>query len=369
MRLLLKYGKMTRGVSLLSFSDAILLWYDEGHRPLPWRSTRDPYRIWVSEIMLQQTKADTVKEYYLRFLDAFPDIFALASAPEDAVLKAWEGLGYYSRARNLQKAAKLITETMDGHFPRKAEELKRLPGIGDYTAGAVASIAFEEPVPAVDGNVIRVLSRCWGIRENVSETAAQKKIHDLAAKLVPADRPGDYANAMMELGAMVCLPKHPHCDDCPVQPLCNAHALGDAEQLPIKKKQVRPQEEHLMVLLLVWQNRIVLEKRNSGLLKNLYGFPCLESETLPENPFSLASVHFRYCGHARHIFSHRIWEMDIHEFHLMTPSLPDGFFFCDYATLSSFPIPTAFRMARKYAEEILSRDLLLSSDAVSPLSL
>ena len=203
-------------------SSLLLEWYDQFRRDLPWRRSTNPYHIWLSEIMLQQTRVETVKGYYARFLTLFPTVQALAEAPEETVLKAWEGLGYYSRARNLQKAAQVIVEKHGGVFPSAYEDILALPGIGPYTAGAIGSIAFGLRVPAVDGNVYRVASRFFGVREDVGIPRVQKEIAALVKESIPHNRPGDYNQALMELGATLCSPGTPSCDLCPWNALCDA---------------------------------------------------------------------------------------------------------------------------------------------------
>src|ERR1035438_6680659 len=206
-------------VNLESFREVfrrdLLHWYRRHHRQLPWRATRDPYRIWVSEIMLQQTRVETVLPYYARWLRAFPTVHALAQAKDDRVLKLWEGLGYYSRARNLHRAARIVVREYDGKLPRTANGLRQLPGIGRYTAGAIASIAFGERVPLVDGNVARVFARIFAITTNVKAPRTMDKLWQLAEQLIPDRDPGDFNQALMELGALVCTPKNPRCDAWP----------------------------------------------------------------------------------------------------------------------------------------------------------
>ena len=219
---------------------ALLSWYDRYARVLPWRGFHDAYRTWVSESMLQQTRVETVLSYYFRFLERFPTLSALAESDEADVLKAWEGLGYYSRARNLWKGAKQVMEQYGGVLPREPEKLRNICGIGPYSAGAIASIAYDIPVPAVDGNVIRVYSRLFGIRENVLLPAVRKEIEDTAAAIVPLDRPGDYNQAVMDLGATVCVPGTPDCARCPLSAFCDAFACGDAPDLPLIPGKERP---------------------------------------------------------------------------------------------------------------------------------
>ena len=204
----------------------LLPWYERNARDLPWRHTKEPYRVWVSEIMLQQTRVEAVIGYYERFMEAFPTVQALAEADEARVLKLWEGLGYYSRARNLQKTAKLLTETQNGAFPDTAEALEKLPGIGAYTAGAVASICFEQPAAAVDGNVLRIIMRMTADDRPIDLPQVKKEIGEALCKVYPKGHCGAFTQALMELGACVCMPKSPKCEDCPTQSFCRAYKAG-----------------------------------------------------------------------------------------------------------------------------------------------
>jgi len=236
----------------------LLAWYGKHKRDLPWRKSRDPYRIWISEIMLQQTRVAAVIPYYERFLARFPDVSALASAPEQRLLASWAGLGYYSRARNLQRAAKNIVEL--GDFPRDYSSLRSLPGVGDYTASAIASIAFDLPHAVLDGNVLRVLSRFTGERGNVDSLAVRNRLRTVAEELLHPARTGEFNQAMMELGATVCLPKQPRCGDCPLARHCVARELGIQNELPVKsvKPSAKRVEKELLVVekagkILAWQ--------------------------------------------------------------------------------------------------------------------
>ena len=220
-----------------NFTRSVLDWYDRGHRDLPWRHTKDAYRIWISEIMLQQTRAETVISYYERFLSRYPTVQALADAPQEELLKIWEGLGYYSRARSLQRAAQIIVSEYGGELPADVEKLRALPGIGDYTAGAIASIAFGIPAAAVDGNVERVLCRYDAVTDTVGTPAVRRAIAARAQELVPRDRPGAFANAMMEMGATMCTPRSPKCLLCPVRESCKGFLQGIAQELPVKPKK------------------------------------------------------------------------------------------------------------------------------------
>jgi len=215
----------------------LLAWFDRAKRDMPWRDTRDPYRIWLSEVMLQQTQVATVTPYFERFLAAFPTVDDLANAPLDEVLRLWAGLGYYSRARSLHKAAQIVVREHGGLFPEAAEALRSLPGVGPYTAGAIASIAFGERVPAVDGNAVRVLARLFLVTGDVQQGRPRARIEELAAEAVPEVRPGDYNQALMELGSLVCRPNNPHCGECPLGGLCLASAGGQQATVPAARRR------------------------------------------------------------------------------------------------------------------------------------
>lgn len=241
---------------------------------MPWRETKDPYRIWISEIMLQQTQVETVIPYYHRWLKKFPNVTTLAEAPLDQVLKLWEGLGYYRRARNMHESAKIIVNRHGGKFPADLEEIRKLPGIGRYTAGAVASIAFGKPAPLVDGNVARVFARVFTIKDPVDSSKTQKKLWDLAARLIPQENPGDFNQALMELGATLCLPSHPLCSICPVSKLCGAHRLGQEQNFPRKMRQPPAEKVKAVCGIVRSHGKILITKRpDRGLWASLWEFP------------------------------------------------------------------------------------------------
>jgi A/G-specific adenine glycosylase len=258
-----------------SLSAAILVWYDNAAADLPWRRTHDPYHIWLSEIMLQQTQVTAVIPYFERFLNAFPTVAALAAAPLDSVLKLWEGLGYYSRARNLHRAAQCIVDEYNAEFPTTAVTLQKLPGIGRYTAGAIASIAFNERVAVLDGNVMRVLTRLYDIADDISLTATQHHLWSLAESLVPADRPGDYNQAVMELGRTICKPQNPLCLVCPVSQHCLAFQHGAQRQRPVRAP--KQQTPHYNVAAgVIWNDAdqvLIAHRPAKGLLGGLWEFP------------------------------------------------------------------------------------------------
>ena len=250
----------------------LLSWYDENARRLPWRETRDPYRIWISEIMLQQTRVEAVKRYYERFLARLPDVAALAACSEAELFKLWEGLGYYSRARNLQRAAKSIMSLHGGEFPRDFEEIRALSGVGDYTAGAIASFAFDLPYPAVDGNVLRVSARVLGYGEDILSPKAKKELTAAVWEAQPKNDAACFNQAMIELGAVVCLPNGvPKCDACPLADRCVAHREGREGELPVRKKPNARKVQHRTVLILREGDRVALRRRPAtGLLAGLF---------------------------------------------------------------------------------------------------
>jgi A/G-specific adenine glycosylase len=256
-------------------AERLLAWFARHARDLPWRQERTPYRVWVAEVMLQQTRVETVVSYYERFLARFPSVRALASAPLEQVLKMWEGLGYYARARNLHAAARQVVTTHGGQLPDTFEELLALPGVGRYIAGAVASIAFGRDVPAVDGNVRRVLCRVLEIREDVTRSAVQASLETLAASLLPAGQAGTFNEALMELGATVCTPRSPHCDHCPLRDLCQAHAKEVPESLPVKRpRRSVPHYEVAAAVTIRDDGSVLLAQRNTDdMLGGLWEFP------------------------------------------------------------------------------------------------
>ena len=257
------------------FRGALMEWYDDHKREMPWRETDDPYRIWVSEIMLQQTRVDTVRDYYRRFLEAFPTVEALAEADRDDVLKRWEGLGYYSRARYLHDAAAQVVREHGGEVPRDYDAIRELKGIGPYTAAAVLSIAYGEPHPVLDGNVARVMTRIFAIEANAKSAATQRHLRRLAGELLDPERAGDFNQAVMELGATVCTPRSPSCEACPVQAVCNAYEEGDPEQYPVTPES-KPVPHHDVAVGLVFDGagRLLIQQRpEDGMLGGLWEFP------------------------------------------------------------------------------------------------
>lgn len=342
-----------------NFARSVLAWYDAGHRDLPWRHTKDAYRIWISEIMLQQTRAETVVSYYERFLARYPTVQALAQAQEEELLKCWEGLGYYSRARSLHRAARRIVGEYGGRLPDSVEALRSLPGIGDYTAGAIASIAYGIPAAAVDGNVERVICRYEAIEEEVGTPAVRRRIAARAQAMVPQDRPGAFANAMMEMGATMCTPKNPKCLLCPVRESCRGLALGLAQELPRKAKKKAQRVENRAVLLVFCENRVLVVRRQEKLLGGLYVFPDLPGEhgaaalCAHLAQLGISAAYDAHLGHARHVFTHIIWEMEVHAVLADGQAeVPDGRW-VTRDELAALPLPTAVKAARQWAMERL----------------
>lgn len=336
----------------------LLQWYDTVKRDLPWRHTKDPYAIWVSEIMLQQTRAETVIGYWTRFMARYPAIQALALAPEEEVLKAWEGLGYYSRARNLLLCARKVCDEYNGQLPCELPALRKLPGIGEYTAGAVASIAFGIRTSAVDGNVERVVSRLCGIREDVGIPSVRRLLRARADTLVPEERPGDFNQAMMELGASVCQPG-PRCDQCPVYADCDAYDAGDADMLPIKQRKTPQKILPRGIALVFYGDRVLMHRREERLLQGMWCFPGFDKLiTLDEVGDSLNKLGINVCyvgnaGNARHVFTHIIWEMTLLRFTALDDTCPNEWRWVDRGELLSLPVPTAMKTAKAYVEKVM----------------
>ncbi|MBP3655638.1 MAG: A/G-specific adenine glycosylase [Clostridia bacterium] len=342
-----------------NFTRSVLAWYDQGHRDLPWRRTKDPYQIWISEIMLQQTRAETVIGYYERFLARYPDVRSLAQSSQEELLKYWEGLGYYSRARSLHKAAQMICSEYGGELPGDLAQLRALPGIGDYTAGAIASIAFGIPAAAVDGNVERVICRYDALTDEVGTPAMRRAVTQRVQELVPRDRPGAFANAMMEMGARMCTPRNPACLICPVRESCRGLAQGIAASLPNKKKKKAQRVERRAVLLVFCRGRVLLVRREERLLGGLYVFPDLLDGREPSalcahlDAMGVAAAYDGVLGQAKHVFTHIIWEMEIHALEADGMTEIPGGVWADAQQLAALPLPTAVRRARELALERL----------------
>ena len=295
---------------------ALLPWYDLNRRELPWRMDNAPYHVWLSEIMLQQTRVEAVKGYYARFLQALPAVESLANADDEQLHKLWEGLGYYSRVRNLKKAAQVIMDQHGGVFPEDYDQVLSLPGIGEYTAGAVCSIAFGQKKAAVDGNVLRVISRLTNDPTPIDLPAYKKQVRLALEKIYP-ERAGDFTQALMELGATVCGPnRKPVCEECPCCDFCMAHKAGTAEQLPVKEPKKKRRKEDMTVLIMCCDGKFALRKRdNKGLLADLWEFPHLEGKLeIPEILTSVEETGVKIADiiktvERKHIFTHIEWDM------------------------------------------------------------
>ena len=309
----------------------LLAWYDAHARVLPWREQPTPYRVWVSEIMLQQTRVEAVKPYFERFMTALPGIRDLAEAPEDVILKLWEGLGYYNRVRNMQKAARKLVAEYDGQMPADFDAILELPGIGSYTAGAIASIAFGLPYPAVDGNVLRVLSRIEKSCDDILKQSVKRRFEQEIKAVIPADRAGDFSQSLIELGAIVCVPNGaPRCGECPLATLCQAHKEGVETELPKKTPPKSRRIQDKTVLVLVSDNQAALRKRpGKGLLAGLYELPNLEGHLKPDQVLDyvksegLSPIRIQELPAAKHIFSHIEWHMAGYVVKVEDPEIPD----------------------------------------------
>lgn len=310
------------------FRSEITAWYDSHKRELPWRKTGDAYKIWLSEVILQQTRVDQGMSYYKKFIERYPSITDLAAADEDEILKLWQGLGYYSRARNLHHSAMQVVNDLGGRFPKDYKSLKKLKGVGDYTAAAVSSIAYGLPYAVVDGNVYRVLSRLFGIEEPIDSTEGKKLFSRLAGELLDESNPGTYNQALMEFGALHCTPKSPSCGNCPFQSSCVAYKEGRQEHFPLKSKKTKQRKRYFNYLVIEHREGLYINKRKGeGIWENLHDFPNVETEKLVEFPeltrqeawgkiipesYTLVKVSPVY----KHVLSHqkisaRFWELKI----------------------------------------------------------
>lgn len=332
------------------FQSNLIHWFEKEKRVMPWRRNQDPYRVWVSEIMLQQTRVDTVIPFYERFMTLFPTVEILAKAKEQDVLKAWEGLGYYSRARNLQSAAIQIMEIYNGVIPTNSKLLGELKGIGPYTKGAIMSIAFDEPEPAVDGNVMRVLSRVLKVSDDIALPKTRKIFEQLVNEIISHDNPSSFNQGLMELGALVCTPRKPMCLLCPVQEQCKAFDEGLVEELPIKSKAKKKKIENHAVFIIQNNNDdyLIEYRHKKGLLHALWQFPMIESKQTDfmnleeefESAYPLDVVVQKEIGTLKHVFTHIVWNLTIYKV-MSFESEPKGssLKFVNESELSSYPFP------------------------------
>ena len=340
----------------------LISWYRQNKRILPWRDQKNAYYTWVSEIMLQQTRVEAVKPYFLRFIGELPDVKALAECPEEKLMKLWEGLGYYNRVRNMQSAAQVVVAEYGGVLPASYEELLALKGIGSYTAGAIASIAYDIPVPAVDGNVLRVFSRITEDRQDIMKQSVRSQVEEKLLGIMPKDAPGDFNQALMELGAVVCVPNGPaRCMECPVAVLCKAYHHGTVDELPVKAPKKKRTIENRTVLVIQDGERTAIHKRpQEGLLAGLYELPNVEGhlsmdEALQKvKEMNLEPLHIETLPEAKHIFSHIEWRMI--GYRIRVSSLEErkesSFIFTEKKqSEKQYAIPSAFRAYIKYMKE------------------
>lgn len=348
---------------LTKIAEPLLRWFEQNARDLPWRRNPLPYYVWVSEIMLQQTRVEAVKPFFARFTETLPDVAALAACPEDRLLKLWEGLGYYNRVRNMQKAAQLVMEQYGGVLPDQYEELLKLPGIGSYTAGAIASIACGRAVPAVDGNVLRVISRICSSEEDIAKQSVKSRFEQELKAVMPQDRPGMFNQALMELGATVCVPNGaPDCLHCPVAELCLARAAGRQLELPVKAPKKPRKIEPRTVLVIRDSERAAVRKRpKKGLLAGLYELPNYEGHLTREEALErtraagFSPIRIYELEEAKHIFSHIEWRMTGYlvlveeQEHGRTHGDGQELLFVEPSqTEREYPIPAAFAAYTKY---------------------
>ncbi|TRM11642.1 A/G-specific adenine glycosylase [Lentibacillus cibarius] len=351
--------KVLQNFNTSAFQNALIEWYHANKRDLPWRADQDPYKVWVSEIMLQQTKVDTVIPYFKQFISKYPTPRDLAYADQQEVLKTWEGLGYYSRARNLQHAIQEVVASYDGKVPDDPNELGSLKGIGPYTKGAILSIAYNQPQPAVDGNVMRVLSRVLKVDDDIAKTSARKKFETYAASLISHDDPSSFNQGMMELGALICTPKEPMCMFCPVQDYCRAFQEGVQQALPVKSKQKKQKVVPYTVLLI--QNdkgHYVIEKRPAdGLLANMWQFPMVPTVEIGNDHIE-QWFHMEYGiditkkvkkGNLKHVFTHLVWQLEIYEATTASTKVTDERLkIISRDELDEYPFPVSHQKMMKY---------------------
>lgn len=340
----------------------LLKWYRENKRVLPWRDKKNAYYTWVSEIMLQQTRVEAVKPYFERFIRELPDVEALAACPEEKLLKLWEGLGYYNRVRNMQEAAKTVTELYGGKMPEDYEALLSLKGIGSYTAGAVASIAYGIPVPAVDGNVLRVITRICEDDGDIMKQSVKKRIENRLSEVIPEDCPGDFNQALMELGAVVCVPNgQAKCESCPLSGLCGAYKNGRTEEFPVKTaKKARVIQQRTVFVIQDGAATAIRKRPDKGLLAGLYELPNTEGVLSREKALEyvadmgLEPLHIEELEPAKHIFSHIEWRMTAYRIRVaaLETAEKQNFIFADRAeSRQRYAIPSAFGAYVKYMKE------------------
>lgn len=334
---------------MTDFSLQIRNWFRLNGRELPWRETTDPYKIWLSEIILQQTRVDQGLNYYLKFIQHFPTVADLAAAEEQDVLNLWQGLGYYSRARNLHFAAKQVVSEYNGSFPDSYDAILKLKGVGKYTAAAISSFAFNEAKGVVDGNVYRVLSRVFDMDIPIDSTRGQKSFQELADELISRKHPGEHNQAIMEIGAIICSPKSPNCIECPVSSLCLAKANNTINERPVKTKKTKVSDKYFHYLVVRDNNTLLLEKRNAGIWKNMYQFPLIETDS-KDYPDAIAGIPIKRTSERLHILSHQRIHAVFHETDQLPVSMTkEDYIKVSFESLEDYPIP---RLIDRYLEDI-----------------
>lgn len=335
-----------------NFSLSIRLWFRQNGRFLPWRETKDPYLIWLSEIILQQTRVDQGLPYYNRFSQNYPDIVSLANAEEQEILNLWQGLGYYSRARNLHQTAKFISSELNGRFPASYKEIIKLKGIGPYTAAAISSFAFNEKQAVVDGNVYRVLSRIFDISTPINSSQGKKEFQLIANELITDDEPGTHNQALMELGATVCKPLNPKCNECPVSDMCLASSRNTVGIRPVKDKKVKIRERHFNYLIFEENNKTILEQRNGkDIWEKLYQFPLIEQ--IDDSKNEVPTGYIRKSEKIQHVLSHQKIYATFYHYKKMPDSKADSWITIDITNLDSYPLP---RLIDKYLQSLTAEN-------------
>lgn len=339
----------------MSWVPLLLDWYDHHKRELPWRDSSDPYKVWVSEIMCQQTRVEAVKPYYYSWMDRFPTMEALANATEDEVVHAWQGLGYYSRARNLRLGAQDVVAHYNGRMPTTRKEVESIKGVGPYTAGAILSMAYQLPEVAVDGNVLRIYARLYNIDDDILSTTGKKRITTIVENTLPTDRPGDFNQALMDFGSAICIPKTPRCESCVLQKHCQAYILNRTSELPVRINKTKVKNIPLVVCLLRCDSGYVLHRRpRTGLLRSMWEFPTAEEAATVASGINTLVERFVQMGLSitiddhpittlKHVFSHRQWHMTVvsGEIHATSDKvkalLPDDYMWLEPTDFHTYP--------------------------------
>ncbi len=321
----------------------LIEWYKQNHRDFPWRQNENPYYIWISEIMLQQTTTEAVIPYFQRFLEKFPTIEDLANASLEDVYKMWEGLGYYRRAKHIHETAQVIMEKYQGIFPTTYKDILALKGIGAYTAGAICSIAYHEPTPAIDGNVLRIIARVYALKDNIALLQTQKKIYQIVEELIQGYDASSFNQGLMDLGATICRPLNPKCEICPISQFCQAFKINQQRVLPINIKNIKHKELHYITGIITYKDQFMMIQNPAGLLENLYGFIQFECESpyrfieeFEDNYHQSLSI-VSYIQDIKHVFTHRTWHMHVYHFVLDCPC--ESLY--DLSQIQQLPLSTA----------------------------